>query len=167
MESTCDILGTLLPSLPLLHPIPLYSHTLSLSLLANSFGRFVVHQVRYAPMRTALLTEMIARIMKCLILEQFREKMQERKIPCEEPYKETVASFLNLVISRDSLSPQSGHVFWGEHLQQKIIQKFSVDYGTLSIRGEDPNREEIFGSGMLPLPFTLFLNLFFNFYFLF
>lgn len=97
-------------------------------------------------MQTALLTEMIARIMKCLILEQFREKMQERKIPCEEPYKETVANFLNLVISRDSAS-QEKH-FWGAGLLQKIMQKFSVDYGNLGNQGDEANCEEMFGSGI-------------------
>lgn len=109
-------------------------------------------------MRTALLTEMIARIMKCLMHEQFREKMQELRVPCEEPYKETVANFLNLVISRDS-PPSKEHAFWGLGLQAKVSQKFAVVYGSLDLGEETPNCELIFGRGMFGTLVSIYISL--------
>lgn len=130
----------------------------------------MVHKVQQQGIRTALLTEMIARIMKCLMHEKFREKMQELRVPCEEPYKETVANFLNLVISRDSSSPSSspplsatGPSFWGLSLQTQISQKFAVVYGSLDLNEETPDCELLFGAGIFHyhvfyiLSFSLFI----------
>lgn len=99
-------------------------------------------------MKTALLTEIIARFMKWEIHQLFRKKMEEYRIPCEEPYKETAVNFLNTVISRDQEVKSN---FWGADLQDRLAQKFSVEYGSLNVYHEIPNYAELFGHGMLSI----------------
>ncbi len=128
----------------------------------------MLDKVKTQPMKTALLTEIIARIMKCDIHQQFREKMQEYKIPCEEPYKESAVKYLNVVISRDTDQGNIKNPFWGSSLTQKISQKFAVVYGNLNINGEEPRPEEIFGKGTIFIFLFIFVSYFsfpFSFFF--
>ena len=63
---------------------------------------------------------MVARILKCLIRVKLRTKMQELKLPLEEPYRCLLVDFLNLVFGQ-SLESTS---FWNTTIKSYLASKF-------------------------------------------
>lgn len=67
-----------------------------------------------------LLMEMFARVIKTALRRKLREKMKAKKLPLEEPYRNLVIAYLNLVLG---CNPRSDE-YWNTTLQEAVINKF-------------------------------------------
>lgn len=74
--------------------------------------------------------EMVARILKCLIRVKLRTKMQELKLPLEEPYRCLLVDFLNLVFGN---SPESTS-FWNTTIASYLTSKFCYSITTTDLK---------------------------------
>jgi hypothetical protein len=74
--------------------------------------------------------EMVARILKCLIRVKLRTKMQELKLPLEEPYRCLLVDFLNLVFGQ-SLESTS---FWNTTIKSYLASKFCYSRTTSDLK---------------------------------
>ncbi|KYR00520.1 Histidine kinase A [Tieghemostelium lacteum] len=82
-------------------------------------------------MRKTLLSEIMARTMKCEIMSNFRSKMKTADTPSEEPFKEVVVSYMNKIFKFDD---KDGKKTWPKSLKKSIEKKF---LGTFQVKGKN------------------------------
>lgn len=75
---------------------------------------------------------MLARVLKFLIRRKLRTKMQEIKLPLEEPYRCLLVDFLNLVFGQSDESTQ----FWNTTIKKYLHSKFCYNLNTADLKVE-------------------------------
>ena len=88
---------------------------------ARHLGRVRAH-CKLEETRKMIFMESIARTLKVLLRELFREKTSLLSIPSEDPFKEIASLFLNLVFGVEP--PAKSESFWQECLLPKAASKF-------------------------------------------
>lgn len=78
-------------------------------------------------LRQVALTEMVSRVIKDQINEQLRSTTQTVQLPVEEPYRETVITYLNRLFSGD---PDE---FWRTNIRPAVLKKFNLQSLDLEI----------------------------------
>ena len=71
--------------------------------------------------RALLLMEMVARVAKNDLRKRMRIMLNQVKRPLEQPFRNLVINYLNLVLGDSSISND----FWANHLQPAMVQKFN------------------------------------------